>query len=356
MTSLCMMPRSSWAKKEPIVSLVPTTTFKGNVSFDSVDVVDLRLQKDKLGEVNGTFMKRLPVTTQDSLSVSLTRFAHQIVDSAAVKQNNRLLILVHDLKFHDKAQKNQNICTIYLDADCYLADGKGYHRMLAIDSLYDYAAPRDKDMIETLSDNLSYLFTMMVSNMAMVKEMNSPTQSLEEILIQNTGKRNNFPVYKEPHRAGIYYTLKQFLDNTPADTNFIHDRFCPGSYCYERFYIPTKKELRYKGKNLADTTCFAIYDNGKWYRPYTKTDFKEMSFINGDFYYQSVQKGVHVEDYNSLRRTGFQLASLGSVLTATPPTTLEEMQYVNPPKFKDAVYSIRLNPATGNGVRVERIE
>jgi hypothetical protein len=354
LATLCNTP-SSWAKKDIIISLTPTKTLKGNISFDAVSIMDLRLQKDKLGQVNGAFFKRLNVVTQDSLSISLTRFIHRIIDTTATKQGNKLLILVHALQFKDRVPGNQVISTIYLNADCYLGDGKEYRHILDVDSLYDYVAVRDKDMVKTVSQNLSYLFTMMITNVAILKEVNTPLQSLQQILTKNVHIKSSIPIYNEVPQNGIYYTLKQFLNNTPSDTNFIHDRFCPGSKCYERFYIPTNKERGWKGKNLADTTCFAIYDNGKWYRPYTNNDFEVMTFENGDFYYLAIQKGLYVDDYSSLSRTGYQFGALGALAFSGASSILEDQQYRKPAEFKDALYRLKLNPLTGQGGRIDRL-
>jgi hypothetical protein len=120
--------------------------------------------------------------------------------------------------------------------------------------------------------------------------------------------------------------------------------------------MPKEKESKKKkGKNLVDT-CFAIYDSvkEKWYHPYSATDFKEMKIKNGDFYYFEIQKGLYVEDYSSLRSAGFQFGAIGALMYTASASALENRQAKKPPKYKDALYRIRLDPVTGKGVRVER--
>jgi hypothetical protein len=356
LASLCIA-FNSWAKKDEVISLVPTSKLKGNASFDSVVVMDLREQKGNIGNMLGT-----NVATRDSLSIALKNFTQQMIDSASQKQNNRLLILVKALEYKDRIRNilngNLAVSTIHLRLDCYLGNNNGYRHVTGIDSLYEYPSlAREKDKLAALNGSLNYLLTMMISAVTIADSNGLSAQSIEQILAAERIVRNTISIYNSAPQKGVYFTSEQFFNNTPVDIGFIHERNCLEA-CFDRFYIPKDNEPKKKRKNLADTACFAIYDGEKkkWYRPYTATDFKEMKIENGDFYYLEIQKGLYVEDYSSLSSAGFQFGVLGALAYAGAAAILEDKQAKNQYKYKDALYKMYLNPLTGKGVKVERLQ
>jgi hypothetical protein len=235
----------SWAKKDAIITLKPISKLKGNVSFDSIVVMDFRTEKGSIGQVQDVF-KRLDVVIQDSLSIALKNFAQQMIVSAAVKQNNKLLVLVKDLEYKDRIQNNSNaVSTIYLRLDCYLGDDE-YRHALSIDSLYEYPSARQPDKLAALNGNLNYLFTMMIESVAESHDQHLPPQSIEQLLSAEKMIRSTISVYNSAPQKGVYYTTKQFLDNIPADTNCIHERVCDYENVLIASICPKKKRAKRK--------------------------------------------------------------------------------------------------------------
>jgi hypothetical protein len=337
-----------WGKKQAYITFQPISKLAVAVNFDMVSVLDLRVNKSKIGKTSDIFTW-VDVTTKDSLSSELKKFVRDMTDLDIPKRNEKLLIVVKNIEYKDMVSFATPVSTIYLNIDCYLGNEQGYELVLNVDSLYEFAAVKGNEGFKIFNENLNYLLTLMVNNVAASKVQLSQLQSLEQIISSN-GKRK-FPVYIDAPHRGIYYSLKQFLDNSPADTSFIYDPECFRGVrvnCKEKFYLPKEKGSEKNGINLAEK-CFAIYndENKKWYRPINTSTFMPMSFENGDFYFYEIQKGLFIKDYSGMR-----VGLAGTITSAI----LEGQQRRKPPEFKDALYKIRFNPFTGKGVRVERVD
>ncbi len=344
---------NTWAKKDPL-KLNAAEKLTGTVNFDSVTVIDLRINKEGLP---GYYLDAIDIT-EDKFPATIEDLGKQVIDSAAEKKNSQLVILLHNLQYTAKIPGILAVGTFYLKIDTYLKTGNTYQQAGSIDKLYEFPALRGKDELKLINMMLSHLFTGTIADAAKLTAEGRQYATLEEIITEHKNKTSNIPVFNTAPRRGIYYTVKQFLDNTPADTNFIHERICYDGICQSRFYLPKEIGKKKKGKNLGDSTCFAIYDNerNKWYHPVSKYDSKEIKFENGNCYYLEIDKGLYVEDYSSLAGGGFMFGALGALAYAGTAAIMQDIQSKKPAKFKEAFYKLRLDPATGEGIKVERLE
>lgn len=335
------------AKKDIIVSLNPTDSLSGIISFGTVRVIDARKDKSNIGHPS---FRKQEIKTKDSLSSEVRNLVETMMVPGVQKGDQDLLIVLHDLTLQEMAKEQQLISTIHIDIDCYLGKNDSYVPVAHLDSLYEIP----KKPVQILLLLTDYIFTQTIQQVAaMGLPVNAATASVAEILSQEANAKREMPIYNQAYKTGVYYTFEQFSNNTPGNTSIYHDHFFTGDTHVDKFYLSSSKKK--KEKDLSDTTCFAIYNGEKWFRPYTANTFKEMKMIDGDFYYFGISNGLKLEDYHSTLVVGNPVALLASLAAAGIMHELNESQKRKPPVYDDALFRMRLDPLTGKGKKLERI-
>jgi hypothetical protein len=336
-------------KKDVIVSLVPTDTLRGAINFNSVQVIDARKDKTNIGSPLGS---KWEIKTPDSLSVHLQNFVQSMMAPEVQKGNQDLLVIVRNFRLQDIVKGQPFISTILIDMDCYLGKNGMYVPVVHYDSLYERRL--SKEPIQVLAYISGYFFTQTIKEAAIVQPQPGATaKSIATILSEEDLAKQNIPIYSQAPKAGIYYTIDQFKNNTPGDIAFYHDHFFTGDTHIDRFYLSSEKKK--KEKDLSDTVCFAVFNGEKWYRPYTANTFKEMKMTDGDFYYFGISNGLKVEDYSSIAGVGYPYGAIGALLTTGIANVLNENERGKPPVYDDALFRMRLDPLTGKGKKLERV-
>ena len=346
-TSLCFNSQTALAKKEVPWLLHPTDSISGAISFRSVRVADMRWNKDNFGMVQIGFGKH-PIIMKDSLAAALSWMAATITQQANTRQEHELLIVVKAMELKNGVMDLPNVSTVYLNIDWYLGNKGQYALVKTTDSLYEFLSARDS--YEGACFVANYLLTESIKEIATAAPV-SFSLALPDLLAREEQARNNFAVYTMPPQTGIYYTQEQFLNNTPADTNFIH-RHYGGDLALDEFFDQNEKGKR--GKNLA-RTVYAVYNGKKWYRPCAIADFKEMKVTRNNFFYQAILKGIKPDNYQSIAGIGYPYGLIGALATTAIAGILQNNQKHKPIPMADALYRMRLDPITGKGQKIERL-
>jgi hypothetical protein len=333
------------AKKDIIVSLLPTDSLSGNISFNTVQVIDARKDKSNIGH---PIVWKQDFKTKDSLSIAVKNLVQTMMVPGVQKGTQDLLIILHDLMLIEVVKEQRMISTIHIDMDCYLGKGDRYIPAVRLDSLYEMPTGNNLVLIT------GYLLTQTIKEVA-VKDIpaDAAGASITDILSQEANAKKKLPVYNQANKTGVYYTFEQFSNNTPGDTSIYHDHYFTGDTHVDKFYLRSAKKK--KEKDISDTTCFAIYNGEKWFKPYTANTFKEMKMIDGDFYYFGISKGVKLEDYSSVSGVGIPYGSIATALTSAIARGINENQKRKPLVYDDALFRMRLDPLTGKGKKLERI-
>ncbi|WP_162903151.1 hypothetical protein [Taibaiella koreensis] len=341
---LTLSALSASAKKQIFWTITPTDTLSGNISFGSVRVIDQREDKSNLGTVLGWGKKG--VLTADSLPVALKHMITTMLRTAQPKAEQELLVVVKAITLTDFIKTVRTVGSVYLRIDWYLGQQDRYALALQTDSLYEFPAPSPIDLLA------DFFLTESVKEAAALAPPAAYTLRLPELLATEEQVRAQQPIYKAAPGKGIYYTQEQFRSNSPQSADFIYKHYT-GSLYLDEFYLKNEKGKR--GRNLADT-AYAIYNGEKWFRPYTETDFKEMKRAGNDFYYYAIQKGIHIEDYSAVAGAGASGGILGTLISTAAAKAMQDRQYRKPIPMADALYRMRIDPVTGKGKRVERLQ
>ncbi len=347
---LCFTSLTTMAKKEVPWLLQPTDSIAGTVSFQSVSVADLRWNKNNFGSMQVGFGKR-NVIMADSLSVAFPWLAATITQRAIVKQQYELLMVVKAVELKNVVPDLPTVSTVYLNIDWYLGSKGHYALVKKTDSLYEFLSARDS--YEGTCFVANYLLTQSIKEIAAITPPppDSFLLTLPELTTREERARNNFAVYTTPPQTGIYYSQEQFLNNTPADTKFIHKHY-GGELALDEFFDQNEKGKR--GKNLAGT-AYAVYNGEKWYRPCAIADFKEMKRTENNFFYLAIKKGIKPDNYQPIAGIGYSYGIIGALATTAIAGVLEHNQKQKPIPLADALYRMRLDPITGKGQKIERL-
>lgn len=333
------------AKKDIIVSLQPTDSLGGTISFNTVRVIDARKDQRNIGH---PMAWKQDFKTKDSLSAEIKNLVQTMMVPGLQKADQDLLIVLHGLSLTEVVKQQQMISTIHIDMDCYLGTNDRYVRVVQLDSLYEM--PKGNNLV-LITD---YILTQTIKEVAAMDiPADASGTSAAGILSQEANARRELPIYNQAYKTGVYYTFEQFSSNTPGDTFLYHDHYFTGDTHVDKFYLRSAKKK--KEKDLSDTTCYAIYNGEKWFKPYTANTFKEMKVIDGDFYYFGISKGVKLEDYSSIAGVGYPYGAMATLLTTGIAHIINENQKGKPLVYDDALFRMKLDPLTGKGKKLERI-
>jgi hypothetical protein len=348
--SIALLPIYSNAQRKSYL-FQPDTLIKSHASYDKVKVIDLRKNKNYKEAVIGhnaiCFKPRYPV---DSM---ISNFASLVISKAAQKDNKELLIALYDCNVTNRKLDGLLLGNLYLNVRCYLGHENQYKQVAAVDSLFECATYNTPELSLSKAGNkvLSGLL-LKVANAKTDISNKDKLYTREDIASISAISHRDYPVYFQQHQAGVYYTLDQFLNNTPGDTTFVQQHSNDYGLIIDKFYI--KAEGAKKPDNLADT-CFAIFNGTKWFTPYGD-QFKEMKIRNDDFYFQAYAAGMAGSSMNTNFFVPMTLVggAIGAGLAGVISIAVDSHQRSNPNKMRKATYLFKLDPELKRGIRVER--
>jgi hypothetical protein len=322
----------------------PDTTFRGHTPFSKVSILDQRLNKEYVGSLSSGPKWSKIVTTYPFDSM-MRNFADKYFSAATSKGDRELVIAFHALNLEEKSNGSYRIGNLYLHADFYSCKDEQYVPLLKLDTLLEFQIGRWD--VYDLANVYNRVFSNILNNLSMAEAADAKAYDWKQLIEGEGAHRKKYPVYYEQPRKGIYYTKEQFLQNTPGDTAFIQQHFNNTQVIWDKFFL--KEEGKKRGKNLYDTTCFAIFNGEKWFRPYENREFVEMLVRNGEFYYLKKSEGLVLFSNN----VGFALG--GGIIGYLIAESVIDKINKDTDRKGDAVFRYKLG-ADVPDVRVERME
>ncbi|MFA6059743.1 MAG: hypothetical protein WC756_16165 [Taibaiella sp.] len=325
-----------YAASEEDFKLDVIDTIKDHTAFNEITVLDLRSNKADLGYLKlGPLNKKVMLVPKEGFTEMLEQFAKQTTQQATSKGNAILLIVVRDFTLTDRPTGGE-MGTFYARMDFYLGSQDRFIHQLHIDSLFETANGWDvtKNVRRIAAQKTTNWLKRMAGNAT--RELSGTTMTKAEITVDITQENKIYPVYSEVQKKGVYYTLEEFLNNTPGDTAFVQrDDFMDGrkiSYFYK------KEEGKRRGADLDKIPCYAVYNGQKWFKK-TSYGLTLMKYRDGDFYFPEVGQGLRAND-----DVAIMFGLVGALVAAGTSGSKG-----------NALYNIRLDPKTGGGFCTERL-
>lgn len=334
--ALCSLSRV-YAAGEENFKLDILDTFRNSISFHDVNIMDMRIHKENAGYLRmGPFNKKNDLVTPEGFDVMLQQFAMMTTGQAAEKGPETLLIVVRDFSLADRPIQGE-LGTFYARLDLFLGQEGRYRRIAHVDSFFETVNAWDvtknvrRLAARKMTDWLRYAATYTTPD-----NVRQAAFTTDEIREQLAAEHGAYPVYRESPKEGVYYTLEEFLNNTPGKSEFIQkDYYMDGirvSYFYE------KEEGKKKGKSLdKDVVCYAIYNSKRWYKK-TSDGLVEMKFTDNDFYFRDIGTGLKKSDDAAI-----MFGMVGALIEGSSS------------RKGNALYRMRLDPVTGTGYCTERL-
>ena len=260
-------------------------------SYGKLRVIDLRANKESLGELKtGAFNRSKSIVTEQPLPEVLASYYDRMLAGPS-NEHIELLLVVHGLKIEDQANNGQ-IGTFYLDVDLFGGHRNRYVFLSKIDSLYEATSGFDVSalLLHSVKQKMSSILQQHGSQR--LRHIKDYVLDEEQVLTRRQQVRSEFPVYQAKYfKKGVYYTMEQFLNNSPVDTPFmksVRETNWEGIQ-EEYFYYTNEKGQR--SSEMKPKTFFAIYDGEAW--SLSGMDYAQpMEFIRGDFYADMEFRGV----------------------------------------------------------------
>lgn len=311
-------------------------TLRANSVFHDVNIMDMRIHKEDAGYLRfGPFNKKNMLVTPEGFDVMLQQFARTTATQGATGTET-LLIVVSDFSLADRPIEGE-LGTFYARMDLYLGQEGRYRHIAHVDSFFETVNAWDvtknvrRLAARKMTDWLRYAATYTTPD-----NVRQAAWTTDEIREQLAAAYKEYPVYGESPKEGVYYTLEEFLNNKPGKTEFIQkDYYMDGirvSYFYE------KGEGKKKGKSLdKEVSCYAVYNGKRWYKK-TSDGLVEMKFTDKDFYFPEIGTGLKKSDDAAI-----MFGMVGALIEGSTR------------RKGNALYRMRLDPATGNGSCTERL-
>jgi len=316
-------------------SLTPLDTIRNYTVSNRVSVIDMRTNKEDIGYLrNGPFNKKNFQVTPRGFDHMLEQFAQITAGQAAAKGDQTLLIVVRDFSMADRPIQGE-MGTFYGRMDFYLGKNDRYQLVTHVDSFFETSNAWDvTGNVKRLAARKMTDWLFLMSDYKIPEGAAAVTP--EEIKAAIATERKAYPIYNSEPKTGVYYTLDQFLNNTPGATEFIEKKYSTGDRNVSYFY--EKGEGKKKGPSLEKSGCYALYNGKKWYKG-TSEGLMEMKYTNGDFYFPEVGHGIRKSD-----NAAIMFGLVGALVESASN------------RKGNALYRMRLDPATGKGNCTERLQ
>lgn len=260
-------------------------------NFETLRVIDMRENKKDIGYLRlGAFNKHNTIIPDPELTKLLPACYEKIIQQGA-NTRNELLLVLYGMNIEDRPSGDET-GTFYFDGDFYLENNGRYTYAGTVDTLIEVGAAAD---VSKKLMGISQYAICNILGMYATKE-NPPgfyTGLTEtELLQKRKNEKLKYPIYNAAKfEPGIYYTVDNFINNTPVDTPFITETFYfNGERRHLRFYYKDKDGK--KGERIKEGSFFAIYTGKEWAlseNPYAISLRKN----NDDFYAIKTYRAIH---------------------------------------------------------------
>lgn len=338
---------------------------KGGI-YNHVRVIDERPDKSNLGLDKIRFNTKLLVT-EKPFADELAEFGENLVRKIAPRADNTLLIVLH--QFQVESNVKGFVTTLYLDADYYLSTPLGgYQFLFTVDNLTEVKTT-------DVRRDINILFAHLFNEAANIKVTLPPKDSIytqAQAANKLADIKKQLPVYNTSnYKVGVYYTIDQFLNNTPGDTLFKEDDHYVKIGNSPKFYYVDKRG--WANGRISEKDFFAVYNGKRWFKS-TKDGSFGMDKIDDDFYFKAEKKSIDAYYNNSpFAAVGYISGGLvggmivgavvGAVTTTldkTADVSNEDITQENPKNGKghktEIFYLFKVDPVSKTFIPAKRVQ
>lgn len=265
---------------------------QGKSYCNRLRVIDARTSKDRIGQLKtGAFNRSADLVTLVPVDKVLTNYYKSMLAGAQVHDSGELIMVLHQINIEDRVA-GREIATFFLDADFFFARGDKYYYQCTVDTLYELKA--GFDVTEKILKGSVYKIANILSGVSgSLKQYDDSSFTAFEIVNKRPKERLQYEAYKVAGKLkrGIYYTIEQFLNNSPVDTPILVKEV-PASVKdeYTSLYYP--KSRRNKEPRLISTKDVFAVSDGKRLLCSHNRGFTEMIYKDGDFYATQLYTGI----------------------------------------------------------------
>ncbi|MBS1690063.1 MAG: hypothetical protein JSS96_15140 [Bacteroidetes bacterium] len=338
---------TAFAQKEYQFSFDTAAALPKGAMYSHVKVIDERLDKESFGRMKIKFsIKKL--VTADSFSIELEKFGEHLVRKVNPKADNTLLIVLHQLSVEGNIKGM--VSTIYINADYYLSTPYGgYQLLFTVDKLNEVKTTDVRRDMNLLFSHLFY--TIANATVAQPKRDSIYTETQAANRIADIKKQ--FPVYNaNNYKVGVYYTLEQFLNNTPGDTLFKEDDHFVKIGNSPHFYYVDKKGWR--NGRISEKDFFAVYNGERWFKSTSDGSFG-MEKDGDDFYFKAERKSINGYTNSPFMTVGYLAGGIvvGAIVDVVDATVASSVTTLEKDADLTRMDITEENPKTGKGAKTK---
>jgi len=280
----CCVAIRLFAKKDYEFSFDTARRIYNVGSYNSVRVIDLRPKQDNFGTIRKGVVKR-NLTTADSFSNAIAAYGTSLTRDWRYTDKNELLVLLY--QFELQHHISGAVSTVYIYAAYFIGDETGkYQHLFTVDEFFESADMEPEEEINKLF--FDFFQTASIAHLAMPGKVEAYT--LQQAINRLSDLKTKYAVYNTTaYKKGVYYTLEQFLNNTPGDTDFIESDHYLRIGNSPTFFHTTERGG--KGPVLKEKDFFAVYNGERWFKSTPHGNFG-MRKDGDDFVFKSELKGI----------------------------------------------------------------
>jgi hypothetical protein len=281
----------------------------GNSQYDRLRVIDARTSKERLGYLKtGTFNRSADLVTARPFDKVLSDYYTKMLTGSPPTDSAELVMVLHDIMIQDRIG-GREIAALFLDADFFCSRDKKYYYLGTADTLYETLA--GFDVSEKLLKGSAHKIATILSTFSGIRVTDGNKSYTEgELQRMRATERDQYPAYKAAGKLkrGVYYTLGQFLSNTPVDTPILV-KVVPGHIkdVYTSLYYPKSRQNK-KPVLIETKDVFAVSD-GEHLLCSHERGFTEMTYEDGEFYATQFFSGIECARGRTTDMFGFVSAT-----------------------------------------------
>jgi hypothetical protein len=305
-------------------------------------VIDARQDKNIGSVKTGAFNRNAVLITETPFKTML----EALYDSMKNNQpaDDELVLVLYNWMVADNPNSGE-IGSMYFEGDFYRGKDEQYAYVGTADSVFEVAAGLDitKKLIAMVqietSRLLQYYGSAKVNSEFIYTKTNMQDRRRKE--------RMQYPIYTTTDfKKGVYYTVDQFINNTPVDTPFKRETLIINNgerKDYQVFYLNAKGK---KGKYIKPDTYFAIYDGTIWSLADGKNN-RIMKYENGEFLTYKLLLGQVNKQANAAVAGALVGGAVGAVVAGGIAGSGRNLAKV--------MYQVKFDPAIKDFVRIKRL-
>ena len=305
-------------------------------------VIDVRPDKNIGSVKTGAFNRNAMLITETPFRTMLEAFYDSMQNNQP--EDDELVLVLYNWIVADNPNSGE-IGSMYFDGDFYRGKAGRYAYAGTADSVFEVAAGLDitKKLIAMARVETNRLLQYYGS----AKVTGEFTYDKTSMLERRKKERAQYPVYTAAQfKKGIYYTVEQFINNTPVDTPFKRETLIINNgerKDYQVFYLNAKGK---KGKYVKPDTYFAIYDGTMWSIADGKNN-RIMKYENDEFLTYKLLPGPVNKQANAAVAGALVGGAIGGVIAAGVAGSDR--------KLADVMYQVKFDPVIKDFVRIKRL-